>query len=347
MPVELRSDTFTLPTDAMIKAMSEAALGDDVYREDPTVRALEERAAALLGKEASCFMPSGTMANLVAILTHCPRGTKVVVGARSDIYLCEAGGASVCGGISYHPLPNQPDGTLSLSDIRSSVPRDTTDPQFARPTLLCLENSHMRCGGRVLPLDYLPAAADLARSLGMAVHLDGARIFNAAAALDVPPAVLSAPADSIQFCLSKSLAAPVGSMLVGSAAFIDAARRTRKMLGGGMRQAGILAAAALVSLDEMTDRLADDHANARTLAAGLAELPGITLDPGTVDTNIVFFRVGVDPATFLARCARDGVRLSALEFDSPSRIRAVLHHNVTSTDVRRTLDTIRAALAQG
>jgi threonine aldolase len=338
MTVELRSDTFTLPTDAMRKAMAEAMVGDDVYGEDPTVAELEARTAEVLGKDAACLLPSGTMANLVAILTHCPRGTKAVVGARSDIYLCEAGGASMVGGISYHPVPNGADGTIDLADIRAAAPRDRHDPQFARPALLCLENSHMRCGGRVLPVSYMDGAARVAREHGMAVHLDGARVFNAAVALDVPPAVLAAPADSVQFCLSKSLGAPVGSMLAGTGEFIAEARRIRKLLGGGMRQAGVLAAAGLVALDEMVPRLADDHDNARLLADGLAELPGVTVDP--VETNIVFFTPAGNPAEFVVRVADAGVRLSRLEFDGERRVRAVLHNGVSRTQVRQALAVI-------
>lgn len=341
--VELRSDTFTLPTARMLEEMTRAPLGDDVYGEDPTARELEELAASLLGKEDACFMPSGTMGNLAAILAHCPRGTKALAGAESDIYVYEAGGASYCGGVIVEPVANAADGTMALADIEAAFPEDPEDPQFALPALLCVENPQNRCGGRVLPLEYLAGVQALARARKVAVHLDGARIFNAALALDVPVRVIAGYADSVQFCLSKGLSAPVGSMVVGSADFIRSVRRIRKMLGGGMRQAGVLAAAGLVSLREMTARLGDDHRTARRLAEGLAALPGVVVEP--VETNMVFFRVDtphLTQAEFIERSWNEGVRLAEL---GRGRIRAATHAGVSEAGVDRALSVFRDILA--
>lgn len=340
--VELRSDTFTLPTPRMIEAMTTAPLGDDTYGEDPTVRRLEALSAQWLGKQAACFMPSGTMGNLAAILAHCPRGTKAIVGAESDIYVYEAGGASSCGGVVFHPVPNAADGTMALSDIEAAFPPDPDDPQFAHVSLLCLENPQNRCGGRVLSLGYLSQVAGVARDRNIRVHLDGSRIFNAALVAGVPASELARHADSVQFCLSKGLAAPVGSMVAGDTAVIASVRRVRKMLGGGMRQAGVLAAAGIVALREMTGRLADDHANARRLARGLAALPGIAVDP--VETNMVFFRVtaaGLTNEAVISLAAAHGVRIAEL---GRGRVRAVTHAGVTAADIDRALSVFAEIL---
>ncbi|MCX4816911.1 aminotransferase class I/II-fold pyridoxal phosphate-dependent enzyme [Streptomyces sp. NBC_01239] len=340
--VELRSDTFTLPTPRMLTEMTRAPLGDDVYGEDPTARELEELAARLLGMEDACFMPSGTMGNLAALLAHCPRGTKALTGAESDIYVYEAGGASYCGGVIVEPVPNRTDGTMALADLEAGFPEDPEDPQFALPAVLCVENPQNRCGGRVLPLEYLAKVRALARSRGVAVHLDGARLFNAALVLGVPVHVIAGYADSVQFCLSKGLSAPVGSMVAGSAEFVRSVRRIRKMLGGGMRQAGVLAAAGLVALREMTLRLGDDHATARRLAEGLAALPGVVVEP--VETNMVFFRVdvpGLTQARFIERAWEEGVRLAEL---GHGRIRAVTHAGVDDADVDRALAVFQELL---
>lgn len=338
--IELRSDTFTQPTDAMRRAMSGAEVGDDVYGEDPTVRALEERAAELTGKEAACLMPSGTMANLTALLTHAPRGSQVLVGDESDIYLYEAGGASVCGGIMYAPVPSQSDGRLLLEDLRAGFPSDPYDPQFALPSLICLENTQNRCGGAVLPLSYMNQVRDLATEFGVPVHLDGARLFNAAVALGVPASDITRYANSVQFCLSKGLGAPVGSLLTGGHAFIGEARRVRKMLGGGMRQAGVVAAAGLVALMD-TDRLAEDHAHAVRLAEGLADVEGINIDPGAVRTNIVMFRIR-DPRfswqTFAAAAAAQGLAVAEL---GHGRLRAVTHCGVSTADIDEAVRIVR------
>jgi threonine aldolase len=304
--VDLRSDTVTKPTAAMREAIARAAVGDDVFGDDPTVNALQERVAALLGKQAALFMPSGTQSNLCGLLAHCGRGDEYIVGQLAHTYRYEGGGAAVLGSIQPQPLPNQPDGTIALDDIAAAIKPD--DPHFARTRLLALENTW---NGNVLPAGYAEAACDLARSRGLATHLDGARLFNAAVATGRPVAALAAPFDSVSVCFSKGLGAPMGSMLVGSAALIAQARRIRKMVGGGLRQVGLMAAAADHALTHHVDRLADDHALARRLATGLAALPGVTVTPP--QTNIVFVQVadGRGPA-LLAHLQARGVLATGL-----------------------------------
>lgn len=343
--IELRSDTFTLPSERMLAAIASAPLGNDGYGEDPTVNKLERLAAERLGKEAACLMPSGTMANLAALMTHAPRGTKVLAGAESDIFLYEAVGASVCGGIGYEPIANQPDGTLALADLEAGFPEDPGDPQFAHVALICLENTQNRCGGVILSQEYQAAVADLAHARGVPVHLDGARIFNAAVGLGVPAAAAARYADSVQFCLSKGLSAPIGSVLAGSGEFMAAARRIRKMLGGGMRQAGVIAAAGIVALEEMAERLTDDHALARRLADGLAALPGVEVLP--VHTNIVLFRVTSEefgPEPFAAAARREGLAVSGF---GHGRVRAVTHAGVTAAQIDQAVDIVARLLAAG
>ncbi|MFB4285873.1 MULTISPECIES: low-specificity L-threonine aldolase [unclassified Nonomuraea] len=337
--IELRSDTFTTPTEQMRAAMASAPVGDDVYGEDPTVRRLEELAAERVGKPAACLMPSGTMANLSAIMSWAPRGSKIIVDAESDIYLYEAGGASVCAGVAYAPVRSDAAGRMSLADVAAEFPDDPEDPQFARPALLCLENTHNRSGGTALPLDHLAELRHLARERGLPVHLDGARVFNAALALGVGAADVAAHCDSLQFCLSKGLSAPVGSMLAGPAEFIARARFARKLLGGGMRQAGVVAAAGIVALETMVARLADDHANAARLARGLAAIPGVEV-VGRPATNIVMFRVsGADQghASFLRAARAGGVAMAEL---GHGRVRAVTHADVSADDIDRALTII-------
>jgi threonine aldolase len=344
--IELRSDTFTLPTPAMLEAVSLAALGDDVYNEDPTVQRLEALAAAMLGHEAACFMPSGTMANLASILVHCPRGSEILVGNESDIYHYEAGGASIVGGIVYHAVPTQADGRLLISDIADAI-RDAEDAQCAPAGLICLENTHNRCGGKVLPLDYLADVAQFAKANDLPVHMDGARIFNAAVALNKPAATIGQYADSIQFCLSKGLAAPIGSMVVGNGRFINQVRRTRKMLGGGMRQVGLIAAAGIVALEQMVERLAEDHAHARRLALGLAGIAGIEVDPSSVETNIVMFRVADERftwRTFIEAARHEGIALAELGY---GRIRAVTHYGLSAEDIDQAVAGIARLLERG
>jgi threonine aldolase len=333
--VELRSDTFTLPTARMREAMAKARVGNDVYREDPTVRQLEEYAADLLAKEQACFMPSGTMANLTAILAQVPRGGALVCGNESDIYLHEAAGAAVCGGVSYTPVVTMTDGRLPLPALADAFPDDPTDPEFAPVALICLENTHNRSGGRVLPVGYLASVHDFARSREVPVHMDGARLFNAAVYLGQAAAELASYADTVQFCLSKGLCAPVGSILTGNRTTVEQVRRIRKMLGGGMRQAGILAAAGIVALTEMRDRLREDHAHARRLAEALAGCDGIEVDPATVETNIVMFRVVHErwaPEDFVAEARARGVAVAKLGHE---RIRAVTHAWIDAAKIDR------------
>jgi len=341
--VDLRSDTVTLPTPAMRQAMFEAELGDDVYGEDPTVNRLEALAAERLGKEAAMFVPSGTMANLSCLLTHCGRGDEAIMGHLAHTFLFEAGGSAALGGIHPHTIPNQSDGTLRLEDIEGAIRPE--NPHHPRTRLICLENTHNRCGGAVLTPDYTAQVRALADHYGLAIHLDGARLFNAAVALGVEPAVVARDADSVSFCLSKGLAAPVGSLVCGSAEFVTRARRQRKILGGGMRQAGVLAAAGIVALETMVERLADDHAHARRLAQGLAALPGVILDPASVPTNIVILELAPEaptPQAFAAGLAARGIQLSPI---GGRRLRAVTHYGLVAEDIDRAIAAARDILA--
>ena len=296
--IDLRSDTVTKPTPEMRAAMAEAEVGDDVYRDDPTVNRLEELAAEMLGKEAALFVPSGTMGNLLALLVHCQRGDEVIVGNRSHIYLNEAGGMSALGGIQPCPIPNQPDGTLALDDILTSI--RTEDVHHPVTRLVCLENTQNICGGVPLTLDYTRQVGELAHHNHLSLHIDGARIFNSAIAQNISARELVAPADSVMFCLSKGLAAPIGSMLMGTSKFIARARHLRKMLGGGMRQVGILAAAGIISLEKMTKQLGEDHLRAQKLADGLRRVDGFVVDAGSPYTNMVY----LEPVRKMSRSIR-------------------------------------------
>ena len=327
--VELRSDTFTLPTESMRNAMATAELGDDVWDEDPTIHRLQDRAAEMVGKEASLFVPSGTMGNLCALISHARPGQEIILEIDSHIFQNEVAGASVVGGLQLRPLDTQ-DGRLRPDQVGAAIrPADIHEPSTG---LLCLENTHNRKGGTCLTPTQTRALCAVAHEAGFPVHLDGARVFNAAVALKVDVRELTAPVDSVMFCLSKGLSAPVGSMLAGSAAFIDHARRMRKMVGGGMRQAGVLAAAGLCALNEMVDRLADDHANARRLADGLQGLPGVEVDLSRVETNMVFgdCRPPLTAGEFIDRCREVGVLLDQA---APHRWRMVTHRGVSAEDV--------------
>ena len=284
--VDLRSDTVTKPTPAMREAMANAEVGDDVYDEDPTVNKLQDLAAQMTGKEAALFVPTGTMGNLASILAHCQRGDEAMLGAKSHIYLFEAGGISALGGIHSCQLPNQPDGSLLLSDLGAGVRDD--DPHEPITRLICLENTHNRCGGTYQTPDYMRQVSEFAHSRGLKVHLDGARLFNASVAQGIDAKEITRHVDSLTFCLSKGLSAPVGSMICGSREFIKQAYRARKILGGAMRQVGIVAAAGIVALETMVNRLAEDHVRARKLADGLRGNRGLILMPGTPATNMVF-----------------------------------------------------------
>jgi threonine aldolase len=340
--VELRSDTFTRPTEAMRRAMYEAEVGDEVWDEDPTVDRLEELAARLMGKEAALFVSSGTQANLVGLLSHTQRGDEVILGDKSHIFSFETAGASVVGGLQLRPLPNGSSGELEPDQIRASI-RNPEDVHNPRTGALALENTHNRCGGAVLDILAMRAMTGVARKAGIPVHLDGARVFNAAAALQLPASELVESADSVGFCLSKGLGAPVGSVLCGSEEYIDRGRKYRKMLGGGMRQAGVLAAAGLVALEQNVDRLAEDHANARLLAEGLAAIPGISVDPDRVQSNIVFFDItgtGIEPRDFVDRLWAEGVHLSG----NTTTFRAVLSYEAPRPGIERALDVIAQAV---
>ena len=340
--VDLRSDTVTHPTPEMRAAMAAAPVGDDVYGEDPTVNRLQEMAADMLGKEAGLFVASGTMGNLVAILAHCGRGDEVILGNKSHTFLFEAGGISALGGVHSCQIPNQPDGSLAIEDIRAAIRPD--DAHYPVTRLISLENTHNRCGGSVVPLEYTLEVRSLADEQRLLMHLDGARLFNAAVALGRPARELAAPFDSVTFCLSKALCAPVGSVLCGSREFIRKAHRIRKQLGGGMRQAGILAAAGIVALETMVDRLAEDHARARKLADGLRQVAGLVLDPEPA-TNMVFVELGpqvrLETAQVVERLKERGILVGAV---GTRRFRLVLHYWIDDAGVERAISAFRDVL---
>ncbi len=340
--IDLRSDTVTHPTQEMRKAMASAPVGDDVYGEDPSVNRLEAMTADLLGKEAALFVSSGTMGNLASVLSHCGRGDELILGDQAHIFTSEQGGTAVLGGVYPRPLPTSPDGTLDLDLVAASIRPD--DQHYPRTRLLAIENTHNRSGGRCLPVEYMDAAGNTAHSHGLKLHVDGARLWNAAVALNVSPARLVQEADSVSVCLSKGLGAPVGSVVVGDADFISRAHRMRKILGGGTRQAGIIAAAGIVAVSEMIERLADDHANARKLAQGLAKLDGIVLDPEKIETDIVYFelhRDDITPAQLSAGLRENGVLLNP---SGGNLLRAVTNLSVSSADIDRALDAFARVL---
>ena len=329
--VDLRSDTITLPTKEMLDAITGAELGDDVFQEDPTVNRLEDLAATKFNKEAALFVPSGTMANLVAVLSHCQRGDEVILGDQAHTFLYEAGGISAFGGVHSRQIPNQEDGTLLLEDIKKSIRKE--DVHFPPTRLICLENTHNRCLGMPLSVDYTNSVSEIAKNNSLSVHVDGARIFNAAVSLDVSVTELTDNIDSVSFCLSKGLSAPAGSMLCGNKDFIEKARRNRKALGGGMRQAGVLAAAGLVALEKMTDRIIDDHENARTLAEGISNIEGISINLDRVKTNIIYFSLDhpkVGGALLLEKMVEQNIHFFEL---GPSWFRLVTHAGVSKGDV--------------
>ncbi len=340
--IDLRSDTVTKPTPVMREAMAKAPVGDDVFGDDPTINALQEMAAAKVGQEAGLFVPSGTMGNLVAILTHCGRGDEAILGARAHTVLYEGGGISYLGGVHSRQVMEMPDGSMRLEDIEA-VLRPGDDVHQPQTRLISVENTHNRCGGTYQSPAYLRRLADFAHQRGLVVHMDGARVFNAAVAQNVDVRELTGMLDSVTFCLSKGLGAPVGSVLCGSKPFIARARHIRKHLGGGMRQAGIVAAAGIVALETMIDRLAEDHVRARKLAAGLRELPQVLMDPGQPATNMVFFnlveRVRWSVEEIEARMKERGILVHAT---GPRRFRMVTHCWIDDAAVDQTV----AAFAQ-
>lgn len=340
--IDLRSDTLTLPTDEMRRAMYRAEVGDDVYGEDPTINALEQQSAQMMGKEAALFTTSGTMSNLLAILSQTHHGDEILLGSKSHTFLYEVGGASALGGVVMHTLNNLQDGTLDLDLVEVSIRGQNI--HLPQTTLLCLENTHNLCGGTVLTPEYTAAAVGLAHRHGLKVHLDGARIFNAAVALNVPVDMLVGDVDSVCFCLSKGLSAPVGSLLCGTQDFIESARKWRKMVGGGMRQAGIIAAAGIVALETMVMRLAEDHVNAHRLAQGINTITGLSI-LNEVQTNIVIFETpeSVASGDFLNQMNTRGVKFN---HRGDNRYRAVTHRMVTGDDIDEALSCIEHGLKE-
>ncbi len=341
--VDLRSDTITKPTAAMRKAMAEAEVGDDVFGEDPTVNLLEDMAARRLGKEAGLFVASGTMGNLVSQMTHCGRGDEMILGNQNHIFYYEQGGSAAIGGIHSRTLPNEPDGTLDLKAVEEAVRPDNVHYPVTR--LIVVENTHNRCNGSPIVPSYMHRLGDLARKYDVKIHVDGARLFNAARALGARTWKLVERADSVSICLSKGLGAPVGSVVCGSNEFVARARRIRKVLGGGMRQAGVLAAAGVVALTEMVDRLVEDHSNARKLAYGLSEIKGLNIDPDSVKTNIVYFEIdrnGTTAARLCEKLEKEGVRVLPTE---ANRLRAVTNYHIDEKDIDRVLRAFARVLS--
>jgi threonine aldolase len=339
--IDLRSDTVTLPSPEMRQAIAEAELGDDVFGDDPTVNRLEAMAAEVMGKEAALLTTSGTQSNLTAMLAHCQRGDEVIVGDEAHILQYEAGGAFALGGLGLRPVRNDEQGRLDLGEVRSAI--RGRDVHYPTTGLICVENTHNRCGGGVLSEDDLAAVRRLADEYGLPVHLDGARLFNAAVALGAPVSSLARYADSVAFSLSKGLACPVGSVLCSSGKFIARARRFRKMLGGGMRQAGIIAAAGVYALENMVDRLAEDHDNARLLAEGLSGIPGISLMPPPQSDLVFFTAEGWDLGELARRLSDQGV----LCLDVGGRVRMVTHYGIERRDVEEALVRVRELMAAG
>ena len=343
--IDLRSDTVTLPTPEMREAIARAELGDDVYGEDPTINRLQQMAADMVGKEAALFVPSGTMGNLAALLTHCPRGTKAIIGAESHTNLYEAGGGAALGGIVLTPIHNTTAGELDTDELEREIaaPRDD---HFAEPSLVVLENTHNRCGGAAVRLSHMTAVRELANRRGLRVHLDGARIFNAAIALETSAKEIAGYADTVSFCLSKGLACPAGSLLCGTRDFVARARRARKILGGGMRQAGVLAAAGIVALTSMIDRLAEDHRNASMLADRMDAITGIAVRRVAIPTNMVVFDIerGAEHARRFAGALKNrGVLISPR---AAASFRAVTHYGIAAQDVDRAATAAVEAAAE-
>ena len=343
--IDLRSDTVTQPTDEMRRAMAAAEVGDDVFGEDPSINELQERAAAVLGKEAGLLTSSGTMSNLISTLAYSSHGDEIVMGDQAHMFWNESAGQAALAGVQTRLVPNDSQGRMDPEDVAAAI-RPPGNLHFPRTSMLCLENTHNRCSGGVLTPEDTKSVCDVAHEAGVPVHLDGARIFNAAIALEVPAAELVREVDDLSFCLSKSLSCPVGSVLVGSQEFIDNARRWRKMLGGGMRQAGVLAAAGLVALDTMVDRLAEDHQNARRLAHGLANIDGLNVDPEQIQTNIVFFEVDTKLGTaadMIAALERQDIKVS---YPGKQSIRMVTHRHITPEDIEEALSRTSTAVRE-
>jgi len=343
--IDLRSDTVTKPSAEMRQAMADAEVGDDVYGEDPSINKLQQKAADLLGKEAGLLMASGTMSNLVAALTHCKRGDEIIMGDQAHMFWNESAGASALAGAQLRLVPNDPQGRIDLDDLKNAI-RPKGNVHMPPTTLICLENTHNRCSGGVLTPDDTKRVADIAHDAGAKVHLDGARLFNASVSLEVPPAALVQDVDDVSFCLSKALSCPVGSILCGSNEFIEGAHKWRKMVGGGMRQAGVLAAAGLVALDNMVERLADDHSNAKRLAEGLANIEGITVDPTSIQTNIVIFEVAESAGNVndvINELADEGVLVT---YPGQQSLRMVTHRHISASDIDEALTRVAKVMTK-
>jgi len=339
----LRSDTVTLPTNEMREAMKSAKLGDDVYGEDPTVNQLEKLAAKKVGKEAALFVPSGTMGNLIAVLTHCQRGEEVILEAESHMYYYEVGGMSAVAGVIPRLITGDR-GILNQKDVKEALREENI--HYPKTALICLENTHNRAGGTIISPKITEEICQLAHQYNIFVHLDGARIFNAAVALNIKPDILVEDVDSVMFCLSKGLSAPIGSILAGSKEFIQKARKNRKLLGGGMRQAGILAAAGIIALEKMIERLEEDHRNARALGEGLAKIEEIRVDLETVQTNMVYFDLkesGIDTYQFLPKLAKYNILGSPRP---PTKVRLVTHYGISEEDIYTTIEAIKEIVSK-
>ncbi len=337
--IDLRSDTVTLPTEGMRQAMVNADLGDDVFQEDPTVNQLESQAAEIMEKEAAILVPSGTMGNLASLLAHCDRGTELILGDKSHTFMYEAGGVSSFGGIHSRQLKNNNDGTIDLDAIKSAI--RVENDHFPQTSAISLENTHNMCFGAPLSMEFISAVADIVRENGLKLHIDGARIFNAAVALDRDVRELVKNADSVTFCLSKGLSAPVGSVVCGDADFISKVRRNRKALGGGMRQSGIIAAAGIMALKSMITQIKVDHENARQLAEGIASIDGFTIDLNKVTTNIIYFEIDSEKITgseLVSKMEEKGIKFFETNLN---RFRLVTHNGITSTDINQTLSCFK------
>ena len=340
--IDLRSDTLTHPTQSMRDAMATAEVGDDVFQEDPTVQKLETLSAEIMGKEAALFVPSGCMGNLISLLSQCGRGDEILLGDRSHISLYEVGGVAALGGVHPRPLPNNNDGTISIDLLEKGIRH--SDIHCPPTRLICLENTHNFCQGSPITPEYMTEVREIANKFGLKIHLDGARIFNAAVALGVPVAKLTEKVDSVMFCLSKGLSAPVGSLVCGSSEFIVKARKARKMVGGGMRQVGHIAAAGLIAITEQVDRLQEDHDNAKFLASQLSDLDGIEVDVTRIKTNIIFFKLtGIDGEVLLNQLEQNQIKILMTGTDV---FRAVLHREVSKEQVQTVVKTFQSILGK-
>ena len=340
--IDLRSDTLTHPTQSMRDAMATAEVGDDVFQEDPTVQKLETLSAEKMGKEAALFVPSGCMGNLISLLSHCGRGDEILLGDRSHISLYEVGGVAALGGVHPRPLPNKNDGTISIDLLEKGIRH--SDIHCPPTRLICLENTQNFCQGSPITPEYMTEVREIANKFGLKIHLDGARIFNAAVALGVPVAKLTEKVDSVMFCLSKGLSAPVGSLVCGSSDFIVKARKARKMVGGGMRQVGHIAAAGLIAINEQVDRLQEDHDNAKFLASQLSVLDGIEVDVTRIKTNIIFFKLtGINGEVLLNQLEQNQIKILMTDADV---FRAVLHREVSKEQVQTVVKTFQSILGK-